>query len=332
MDMANLFFRAKHIASFNADAWEKVGMALHLSFNAINKVVKKFNVDHVVFAIEGRSWRKDVYQPYKQTRKDAKAAKTEEEREEDQMFFDTLNAFIEYLTNKTNCSVIRAPNGEADDVIARFIHLHPHDDHIIISTDTDFLQLQAPNVRQYNGVNDEIISLDGYFDAKGNAVIDKKTKEPKVLKDPKYILFEKCIRGDTSDNIFSAYPGVRTKGTKNKTGLLEAYGDMVDRGFAWNNFMNQTWKDHNEVTHLVKDDYERNRLLIDLAAQPPEIKSSIDMAIRTQLKTTPIPQVGIHFLKFCSKYELNKITEFPDSYVQWLKAPYRGSVALGGMR
>ena len=35
------------------------------------------------------------------------------------------------------------------------------------------------------------------------------------LEPARYLLFEKCIRGDTSDNVFSAYPGVRKKGTKN---------------------------------------------------------------------------------------------------------------------
>ena len=29
------------------------------------------------------------------------------------------------------------------------------------------------------------------------------------------------MRGDSSDNVFSAYPGVRTKGTKKKVGLIE---------------------------------------------------------------------------------------------------------------
>ena len=28
-----------------------------------------FNGDHVVFCLEGRSWRKDVYEPYKKNRK-----------------------------------------------------------------------------------------------------------------------------------------------------------------------------------------------------------------------------------------------------------------------
>ena len=48
-----------------------------------------------------------------------------------------------------------------------------------------------------------------------------------------WILFEKCIRGDTSDNIFSA-SGARKKGTKNKVGMME-FADKDAKGFNWNN-------------------------------------------------------------------------------------------------
>ena len=47
-----------------------------------------------------------------------------------------------------------------------------------------------------------------------------------MLGDPEWLLFEKCMRGDTSDNVFSAYPGVRKKGTKNKVGLLKHIADQ----------------------------------------------------------------------------------------------------------
>ena len=40
------------------------------------------------------------------------------------------------------------------------------------------------------------------------------------------------MRGDPSDNIFSAYPGVRTKGTKNKIGLTEAFEDRNSKGYT----------------------------------------------------------------------------------------------------
>ena len=37
------------------------------------------------------------------------------------------------------------------------------------------------------------------------------------------------MRGDTSDNVFSAYPGVRVKGTKNKVGLQDAFEDKESK-------------------------------------------------------------------------------------------------------
>ena len=35
------------------------------------------------------------------------------------------------------------------------------------------------------------------------------------------------------------------------------------------------WTDHLDVEHIVRDDYERNRILIDLTLQPDEIKTSM---------------------------------------------------------
>ena len=232
IDTANMFFRARHVTHRASSAEEKVAYALHITFSAINKVAKKFNADHVIFALEGRSWRKDFYKPYKANRAAARAALTEKEQEEDQLFWDTYDNFTKYLSEQTNCSVIRHPEAEADDIIARWIALHPQDTHYIVSSDTDFVQLLAPNVHQYNGISAELITLEGIFDDKNKQVIDKKTKAPKTVPDPAWLLFEKCMRGDPSDNVFSAYPGVRTKGTKNKVGLHNALEDCVSQAQA----------------------------------------------------------------------------------------------------
>ena len=211
IDTANTFFRARHSAHRAADSWTKVGFALHVTLMSINKVARRFGADHVVFALEGRSWRKDYYEPYKKNRAVARGKMTEIEQEEDKLFWETYDSLTKYLTTKTNCSVIRHPEAEADDIIARWIALHPQDDHVIISSDSDYVQLIAPNVQQYNGITDELITLEGYFNAKDQPITDKKTKQPKTLEDPAWLLFEKCMRGDTSDNVFSAYPGVREK-------------------------------------------------------------------------------------------------------------------------
>ena len=134
------------------------------------------------------------------------------------------------------------------------------------------------------------------------------------------------MRGDSTDNVFSAYPGVRTKGSKNKVGLIEAYADREKQGFSWNNMQLQRWVDHNQVEHRVRDDYERNRVLIDLTCQPDDVKVSVDTHIREGVRTVTTPQVGIHFMKFCGKYELTKISEQADTYAKWLNAPYKGSL------
>jgi hypothetical protein len=66
------------------------------------------------------------------------------------------------------------------------------------------------------------------------------------------------------------------KGPKNKVGLTEAFEDKNKKGYAWNNLMLQRWSDPDGVEHRVLDDYERNRTLIDLTAQPEDIKQVID--------------------------------------------------------
>ncbi len=223
IDTANVFFRARHVVRGDIDT--KLGMALHITLSSIKKAWLDFGADHVVFCLEGRSWRKDFYEPYKRNRKVTRDAMTPREMEEDKVFWEIFDEFKDFVANKTNCTVLQNPQLEADDLIAGWVQNHPSDNHVIISTDGDFAQLIAPNVKQYNGVANMTITHEGYFDDKGKEVIDKKTNQPKPAPNPQWQLFEKCMRGDTSDNVFSAYPGVRVKGTKNKVGLTEAFED-----------------------------------------------------------------------------------------------------------
>jgi len=76
IDTANMFFRARHGAFRAADSWTKLGFALHITLMAVNKMARRFEADHVVFALEGRSWRKDYYEPYKKNRAVARGKMT----------------------------------------------------------------------------------------------------------------------------------------------------------------------------------------------------------------------------------------------------------------
>ena len=308
VDTANMFFRARHVAARGSDTWSKLGLSLHITFNALLKVHRLFQPDHVIFCLEARSWRKDFKDTYKRNRTEAREAMNVKEAEEDKLFWETYDEFTKFLNERTNCSVVRIERAEADDLIARWIDLHPNDEHVIASTDSDFYQLIQPNVKIYNGVTNQIITTDGFFDDKMQPVVDKKTKEHKSVGDPAFILFEKCMRGDPTDNVMSAYPGVRTKGTAKKVGLTEAFADKDRKGFAWNNMMLQRWTDHNGVEHRVLDRYEENRTLIDLRAQPKDIKAAIDEQLMA-IVPKRVSMVGAHFMKFCGKYELDRMNQ-----------------------
>ena len=315
VDTANTFFRARHVIKGDADT--KLGMALHITFNSVKKAWQDFGGKHVVFCLEGRSWRKDFYKPYKANRKETRDAMTVREQEEDKLFWETFDKFKDFVTTKTNCTVLQNSRLEADDLIAGFIQNHPDDDHVIISTDSDFAQLISPKVKQYNGVADTLTTHEGIFDKKGKIVIDNKTKKPKAVPNPAWLLFEKCIRGDTSDNVFSAYPGVR------KTKMQEAFEDRNQKGFAWNNLMLQRWLDHEGKEHRVLDDYERNKKLIDLTQQPDDIRNVIVETITNQT-TQPknIDQVGIRLLKFCNLYDLQRVADNIQQYAEPFQARY----------
>ena len=314
VDTANMFFRARHVVQGN-DIDTKIGMAMHIMFNSINKCWREFDGNHIVLCLEGRSWRKDFYAPYKANRRVIMDQRSVREQEDDELYFEAYDDMVKFFSEKTNCSVVQCEQAEADDMIATWIQQHPDDNHFIISTDSDFYQLLAPNVTQYNGTTDQVVTLEGFKDLKtGEAVIDKKTKEPKKAIDPEFALFEKCVRGDSSDNVFSAYPGARLKGTKNKTGIMEAFEDRHTGGYNYNNFMLQRWVDHEETEHRVKDDFERNKILIDLTEQPDEIKELCVTRMNEGKQKDPVSNIGIHFMKFCAKWDLRRMSDQAQSY------------------
>lgn len=321
IDTANMFWKARHAYKGNSN--DKVGMSLYIIFNSIRKVWREFNGTHAVFAFEGRSWRKDYYPLYKANRKIDQTSLSVQQIEEEKLFWEVFEEFKNFIIEKTNCTVLHHPNLEADDLIAGWVQHHPNDQHVIVSSDGDFAQLINENVVQFNGISNITTTANGYFDERNKPVIDNKTKKPKPPPDPEWLLFLKCIRGDTSDNVFSAYPGVRIKGSKNKVGLIDAYNDRKAKGYNWNNLMLQRWVDHKGIEHQVVDDYQRNVVLCDLTAQPPHVKEFINETI-TYSSSNPknLSQVGIRILKFCSSYDLARVIENIESYSEPFSARY----------
>jgi hypothetical protein len=402
IDVANLFYRCRHVV--RGDAYTKASMATAIVFRSLKKLHREMKADHMVFCIEGRSWRYDVYPQYKAKRRMERMVATASpaEREEEEAFNSVMNDFTNYMAEKTRCTVLQSDGIEGDDWIARWIQLHPKDDHFILSGDSDFVQLIAPNVSIYNGVDDRLLTIDGVFEGTsrkpmvfhvdgGSGKIkvsgtieemrtkyDKAQREEekkhyasekvrkqahesyqktKAVEDPNFkitpfqqvefvrkefsfspepewwrkALFVKLIRGDNGDGIFSACPGARFNGSKNKVGICEAWDDRASQGFNWNNFMLQRWDkligtddSGNTITKEVRvlDEYKFNQSLIDLTQQPDHIKDLMDQVIVQAVQKEPIGNVGIHFLRFCNQHDLPSLAKEASDHAAYLTKGY----------
>lgn len=316
IDTQNLFMRVRHGVKA-PDTEQQLALALHIILTSIKKVWEQFEGTHTVFCLEGRSWRKNIYLPYKANRKAIAVKRTQQEIDDDNSFFEVMDHFIQFIDKSTNCTVLQHQEAEADDMIARWIDLHPDDRHIIISSDSDFQQLIAENVMIYNGIAALLYTNKGIYDKDGNIAKNKHGKDLPAP-DPEWILFEKCIRGDDSDNVMSAFPGVRTKK------LLEAFEDRENKGFAWNNLMLSKWADHEGRDHRVKDDYDRNKLLIDLRQQPADLVEKFDQVVSKSVNATPKKFVGLALMKFCNLHGLVRIEKTSNEYSHCLSSIYSG--------
>ena len=102
IDTSHLLHRTRHTT--RGDIWTQVGLSLHIIFNSIRKCWREFDADHVVFCLEGKSWRSSIYEPYKQNRKARRLLKSTQEIEDDEIFreidrakmMETLSDLMEY--------------------------------------------------------------------------------------------------------------------------------------------------------------------------------------------------------------------------------------------
>lgn len=336
-DGSNLFYRQIKMTNPALGIDSAIGMALHMILSSMKKEFIKWNGTHTIFYMEGRSWRKNVYPDYKGNRAVEFAKQTIKEQEDHGILVEAFDDLVEYLDTKTNITVLRNPNAEADDMISIFIDAHPDDKHVLISSDSDFFQLlKYPNVMLYDPVKDIQIRQDGVFDDNGNRLAFRLKSDAKIEVGKKdsnfvceekwyeYALFLKCIRGDKTDNIFSAYPGVREKGTKSNIGIREAYNDQDNKGYSWNNFMKQKWNDHKDTEQVVEAQYEFNRKLIDLSQIPDNIKIECLQSIAegTNRKNIPAIEIGHSFMRFCSRWDLKKIGDNAAAFMPMMKSKY----------
>lgn len=301
-DISNMLYRTFSVHQ-KSDGDDAMGLAVHTALISMNYFYKKFKPDKIVAAMDHSSWRKQYtrtskcvsQKPYKGNRRQ-NMTPTEQERYE--RFLTHVNDVKELLTEHTSIIALEKKGLEADDFIAGFIQYrdtvsYGEDSYVIVSGDKDFIQLlKYPNVQLF----------------------DPRTSKSRSLaewdNDADFFMFEKCFRGDKSDNVQSAYPGVR------KTRLRKGYVDSYER----ENLMQHKWvmpdgDDGREV--VVGDLYKENQILMDLEKQPEDIRKKMMVTI---LKNEKDPGVysHFHFLGFCGRYELKKVAEQAENFTPML--------------
>lgn len=310
IDASNILYRT-FFAHIKESLDVNIGLCHHFALSTINKYYNQTKADDVVLAFDDHSWRKSytddlstcvTYKKYKGTRR---KDMTPSDREKMEKFDSHIKEFIELFRDKTRIIVLHKKYLEADDLIAGFIQAHSDDEHILVSSDKDFMQLLVRN-------NLKII----------DPATDKERTLSEYNDDPDYFIFKKCIRGDAGDNVMSAYPRLRD------TKIEEAYRDSLLRTNIMQNKFNVLVNDtngnpieHNFVTQAV---YDENILLMDLTAQPDFIRELIDKTITKAIATRGKFNY-MEFLRFCGKYELNNIRDRVESFVPMLSCRKKGA-------
>ncbi len=330
LDINNLVHRSKHVIKQYDSFDECVGMVLTIVFNSIRKSYEKFGAQHMVACVDSSSWRKDVYPEWKADRKIAHAKRTPKEKEEYEIINEVINDVRDFLRENTNVTVLEYRGIEADDFIARWVALHNNYafDHVIVSADGDFKQLVRDHVDLYDPIRQILYTSTGVYMQDGKrpgkntptiqrygetwkVKYNKKTGDAETF-EPDWELFKVSIRG-VKNNTRSAYPRVY------ETKMREAFNDMG--GLKWNNFINSVWGP-DDARKSVREIYDLNRSLMDLTAQPPNIKQNIDNTIEEALNKRRKQMVGAHFSRFCARYRLTRLSQNPNAIVRILSSPY----------
>jgi hypothetical protein len=274
----------------------------------------RYKPDDVIIAFDCKndSWRK-VYTSDKnkdkvthRLYKDGRnRSLSESKKQKLKEFTDNFSDFVEFFKTQTNILCLQADYLEADDLIAGYVQAHPEDDHIIFSSDKDFMQLinsVGGKVTLVEPVKFEERSLDEWNN------------------DPELFLFEKFFRGEGfgKDNIQSAYPRLR------KTEIFKAYED----DYHFNNLMEHTFVveevgEHEPIEHnyVTRDLFEENKLLIDLKRQPKYIRNIIDKTIKESNENRGSFYL-FDFIAFTKRFGMSQILVDKEQYFDFISSRY----------
>lgn len=242
----------------------------HMIMSSIRKYKMKFEdrFGQLVICCDGRdSWRNQIFPYYKIRRKKKKV----DDKFDWKMIHATIATVVAEMKVFFPYRVVSIKHVEADDIIASIVQNITDEDHLIVSRDKDFIQLQRfSNVSQYNPIDDVFIEDSN----------------------PELSLQKLIITGDSGDDIPNIMSdddtfAVDTKRQKAmRKNLLEGFLDT----------------DPSKYEEEVYENWKRNKALIDLTQIPDFI---VDKIMNTFNKYESPGRTYI--LKYFQKYRLRNL-------------------------
>lgn len=150
-------------------------------FRSLRALIDKFEPKKVFFCLESKSnFRYALYSKYKANRKIIKLSSTIATKDTDNSFDEQRDKIIELLQNLP-ITTVYADGYEADDVIGELSNNLKDEEIIIVSNDTDYIQLLQKgysNLKIFNPIKKDFVETPKY-----------------------YYLVYKILAGDKTDNI-----------------------------------------------------------------------------------------------------------------------------------
>ena len=214
-----------------------------------------------------KTWRKDIFPNYKASRKKSRAATSIDWEN----LYVCLNQLKEELTEWFPYKLIQVEKAEADDIIAVLVRL-ANERTLILSSDKDFVQLHAFNVRQYSPMQKEFVEGDA-----------------------KWSLHEKIIKGDVGDGV---------------PNIMSDDNVFVDEGRRQKPITKKkvdAWYEIDPDMYCSSEmlrNFNRNKQLVDLS----EVPESICINITKQFETVAVGDRK-RLLTYFINHRLKNLTE-----------------------
>lgn len=253
----------------------------HMVLNILRTHLKNHKeYGEVILCCDNRNyWRKSIFPFYKAGRKKAR----EKSDLDWHLIFDILAKLKQELKEYFPYKVIDVDGAEADDIIGTLAPRHVmHENVLIISSDGDFLQLQAYNaksqykIKQYNPAQKKFV----------------------VSTDPIRELKEKIIKGDKGDGI----PNILSSAD---CFVLDKRQTPITKG-KLDKFLSESYTAYDSIANTG---FTRNQMLIDLSFIPSDIKEKI---INTYEETKPASRSGL--LNYFIEKRLKNLTDVIEEF------------------